>query len=681
MKSLTFLRNNKSKYKKLSIPFSNINLKPKCFELSSKNETSKSLIAQHQDNDEYSGSISYISDIHLLHRFNENKCKTFKSKNYLIRSIAETVCNESTAITLIGGDTSSDFDVFKSFIKYLNKYNRYCDFFITLGNHELWGLHNVNFETIVKKYNEEINNIDNMYMHLVQNNLFYLENSWIEITEDELCKISTTDLRNRTRKAKLIIFGGVGFAGMNDNFNANNGIYMNVLNRADEIKESSKFLSLYSKVTKALFGKNLIVFTHMPFKDWAGDNSFHKDGIVYVNGHNHRNYFFDDGNTRIYSDNQIGYHGKNLSLKQFSINFTYDWFIDYNDGIFEISKIDYINFYRGIGEPIVFNRKFKNLFMIKRDKTYMFILKAENNNLYILNGGQIKKTNNHNLEYFYKNIVNYSKSIKEYLSKYYKFQKNISNEVRLFGGSGKTHGCIVDIDFFNHLYVNPFDNSITPYFAYSIIDKYVYKNIASLLKYKCPFLYKNYKELIKYESNENSISLYNENFLLSREYIYVNSTEIYKISRIIKGLQYITKYNIVRIWNDYLADKVAEANGKLLVQNIINSNSISTKTNNQREGIIIKNKKNHSVFKPTFSLEEKRTIRENKYKESVNNVTNGLINCTIYRGSKEKANYKCNNCGYEWSTRPDFFKDKQKYQCPNCKRVDKTNNSLTNKQI
>lgn len=80
------------------------------------------------------------------------------------------------------------------------------------------------------------------------------------------------------RGAKLIIFGGIGFAGKNSNFNANSGIYLNVLNREEEINESNNFFQLYEKVTESLKGMNLIVMTHMPLKDWAGHEKY-KDGI------------------------------------------------------------------------------------------------------------------------------------------------------------------------------------------------------------------------------------------------------------------------------------------------------------------------------------------------------------------------------------------------------------------
>lgn len=49
-----------------------------------------------------------------------------------------------------------------------------------------------------------------------------------------------------------------------EEFNADNGVYMNVLNRAQEKKESSKFLNLYEEVTSSLANRNLIVLSHMP---------------------------------------------------------------------------------------------------------------------------------------------------------------------------------------------------------------------------------------------------------------------------------------------------------------------------------------------------------------------------------------------------------------------------------
>ena len=550
---------------------------PKEFETTDKYEvaTIDNLLLNHPEDDDYSGKVAYITDIHLLHRLDAFKCKTPDDVDYVIRTIAKTLGEQAAGVNLIGGDTSSDFEIFKMFISNLSAYARKGHFFFTLGNHELWGLNGENLYSIIDKYKATLEEKGKGKMHLVQNNLFYLDYEWKGISEEELSSISLEDLRNKTRSAKVIIFGGIGFAGMNDEFNADNGIYMDVLNRNGERKASTKFLALYEKVTEALKGRNLIILTHMPMRDWGGADMHAKEGFVYVNGHSHRNYFYDDGAKRIYADNQVGYRGRRLSFKTVAVNFNFDWFSDYKDGIYEITKEDYENFYRGIGEGLTFNRQYEKLYLIKRDKTYMCLMQTPKGSMLILNGGSIRKAGNHSLEYFYENMVKYSKSVRLFLSKYDNSQKLVSSEVKKFGGDGTIHGSIVDIDFYNHLYLNPLDGSITTYFAYSMVDKYVYENLPSLLRCECPKLYENYVKLLgQQNSGANTLVVVNRNLPISKKRIYVDSTEMYKISRILKGLQFTTKYNIVRLWNDAVVADASEESGKLIVSGIIDPNSM-----------------------------------------------------------------------------------------------------------
>ena len=556
----------------------------KCFEVVDKNETitSNELLTEHPEDSDYTGKISYITDIHLLHRLEAYKCKTPEDVNYVLRAIAKTICNQATGINLIGGDTSSDFGIFEFFIKYLVAYRKIGDFFFTLGNHELWGLNGDELSVIIKKYNNLLEEHGQNRMHLVHNNLFFnVGSQWIELTEEELSKTSFEELREKTREAKVTIFGGVGFAGMNEEFNAKDGIYMDVLDREREAFESNKFLMLYEKVTNILKDKNLVVLTHMPMKDWGGCDIHAKNGIVYINGHSHRNFFYDDGNKRIYADNQVGYKGKKLSLKQVSIDFNYDWFADYKDGIHEINKHDYEKFYRGIGECLTFNRQYEKLYLIKREGTYMFFMKTPKGSTLILNGGAIKKAGKHSLDYFYENMVNYSKSVSMFLSKYDTFQKKVSSEIKKIGGDGRIHGSIIDIDFYNHLYLNPLDGSITPYFAYSMVDKFVYDNIPSLLKHQCPKIFENYEKEIEQQDINNSLVILNKSLKITKNEYYVNSTEMYKISRILKGLQFTTKYNIIRLWNDEIIADASEENGRLIVSGIIDPDFMTKEVINE----------------------------------------------------------------------------------------------------
>lgn len=533
------------------------------FELNTMNDY---MICRTKDED-YTDNISYVTDIHLLHRCVAWKCETYDDMLYITKLIAKEIGNDETRIQLIGGDITSDYGLYETFIYTLNRYRLNKKVFLTLGNHELWPFFGTNLNEIVEKYRKLITENN---MMLVHNNLYYIEQFSIkEISTTELENIDDNELRKKMRCAKLIIFGGIGFSGQNQEFNANQGIYKKILDREQEIIESKKFDVLYKKVSRSLFDKNVIILTHMPMKDWSSHNDIIK-GFVYISGHNHRNYYFDDGNMRIYADNQIGYNQKKVHMKYLFINMNYDWFSDYNDGIYVIKREDYINFYRGIGERCTLNREFKKLYMLKRDGTYLFLINSSGENLQILNGGSIKKVGKHSLQYFYDNLNKYAQSVKMFLSQFDEFQKNVSKEVKSIGGKGSIHGSIVDIDFYSHLYLNPFDGNVIPYFAYSMTDKYVYENLPSLLKSKCPELYSNYEQ--KYINNKNNgvLAPVNNNFVITSKAIYVRDTEMYRVSRVLKGLQFTSKYNIVRIWNDNVVEDSSIENGRLIVSEIIN---------------------------------------------------------------------------------------------------------------
>lgn len=560
------------------------------------------------DDTDYSSKISYITDLHLLHRFQNYCCETYSDVIFVLRKIIECISSESRDVCFVGGDVSSDYLFFRLFVKELKQNSPYKDFFFCLGNHELWPFNGKTISEIIDEYR---NCLSDVGFHLVQNNIFYYANWKVnEITEQELASITIEELREKTRDASYIVFGGIGFSGNNPLFNANNGIYRDVLNRKEEIYETNKFYNLYKKVAEALFDKNVIVLTHMPVTDWSNDGII--DNFIYINGHNHRNYFFDDGLKRIYSDNQIGYRGKNISMKHISTNFGYDWFVDYSDGIYEITREDYVKFYRGIGETVTLNRDYEKLILIKRSKTYMFLLYAFNGKLYILNGGSIKSANCYTPDYFYDNLVNYAESVKCFLSEYETYQKNISSEIKAIGGSGTIHGSIIDIDFFNHLYVNPLDWSVTPYYALDITCKYVYKNIASLLKYQCPSFYKKYKEEIVKKENANRLLLVKKDSIITDKTIFVPELEIYRISRVLKGLQFTTKYNVVRLWNDVFTGKASKDNGELIVSNILYPDRASIMHTSNKKTVHKPQPKPNNEPISTFKEEDSKIAQQGK---------------------------------------------------------------------
>ena len=536
-------------------------------------ESSKYYLEERDFEDDTKQQVSYITDIHMLHLIANNNCISKEDADYVIRKTVDNLIESSTRINLIGGDIASDKIVLSDFINELKVKGEHKKFFVTLGNHELWDFAGHNLDDIVNRYkNFYYSGYHNIF--LVHNNLYYIEGRYgdvKEITEEELEKIDRNELREKVRRATLIIFGGLGFAGKNEEFNADSEIYRNTLDRDEEIIESEKFNSLYNKVADALYDKNVIILTHNPKTDWSGNNEV-VDGFVYVNGHRHRNYFYDDGISRIYADNQVGYYQKNARFKKILLEVNFNYFSDYEDGIHEISRDDYEAFYRGIQQSIRITRDFKKLYMLKKDGNYMFIMEMKSGKLDILNGAAIKSAN-HSIDYYYNNLTNYSNSIKLFLSKYDEYQKILSNEIKKFGGNGKIHGCIIDVSSeifpLNHIFINPLDAKITPYFAYSTTEKYVYKNLISLLKNKCPNLYLNYQKIIDENKNNNAIVPFYNSLEISNRSTFVADTEMYRISRIIKGLQYTTEYNIVRLWSDSIIGDPSEEKGKKIVKSIL----------------------------------------------------------------------------------------------------------------
>ena len=241
---------------------------------------------------------------------------------------------------------------------------------------------------IIEKYKQVI---EENGMYLLQNELLYkkADNRLYKISYNELMSKTIEEIRKQIESTRLVILGGIGFSGYNNEFNANQGIYRNTLSRKQEIDETYKFEKMYGTVLPCIKDKNTIILTHMPKKDWCQSPELYKD-FVYVNGHTHRNEFYDDGYFRIYADNQVGYKNRDIYLKNFLLDNEYDCFSDYNDGIHEISAMQYNDFYRGKNIRMNFTRETNILYMLKKKGYYCFIHKAKSNSLAILNGGSLK---------------------------------------------------------------------------------------------------------------------------------------------------------------------------------------------------------------------------------------------------------------------------------------------------
>lgn len=522
--------------------------------------------------------ICYASDLHINHKL-MNKFSKSLNEEELTRYF-ENIINEfknsipsftlNSRILLIG-DLSFNFETFKLFFTIYRKQISNNTFFI-LGNHELWDKNlikkNKNVEKIIDDYRQFLLKFENPIL-LLENQVFFPYSEKYLWDKNDILNSSKEEIRKEFLHNGFCIFGGIGYAGLNSNFNYNNGIYRNApLDRKDEIYRSNIVDKIHKKLKECISDKKVIFATHMPKSDWSNDE--YVSNWVYLNGHTHKNVYIEDNTKTVYADNQIGYNNKPFTFKYFAIENYYNPFEEYNNGIYEITRDDYKDFYYGLGKRIDFNRRYEKLYMIKRNNIYCFLIQIKKyGTLKLLNGGSIKNIGEYSLQYLYDNLHKYSIAVKNFLAEYNNIQQKVSNFIKSIGGSGRIHGCIVDIDFFNHIYINPIDGKMTPYFAYSIVEKYVYENLVSLLKYNLPDLYINFvnsndKQLMQTLSTE---------LTESKKSKLVYDTEIYKISRIVNGLQYTLKYNIVRLWNDKFLDESNSINlGKEIVTSIINDN-------------------------------------------------------------------------------------------------------------
>lgn len=545
--------------------------------LSAENENVTPAMILHETDLDFSGydadlwdnslRVYYISDIHLNYKLQKAfpKYATAKEAECYIQQLVWKMTENidvrarRSSYLLIAGDISSSLSVSQLFYSALIKRWEREKIIVVLGNHELWACDAElqksqanNVDEVVSQYQEMSKTLGITFLY---NDLLVLRNVTAHykkatvIPEDKLRDINIDALSKECSNSSLVIMGGVGFSGLNQEFNASNRIYRNtVTSIKDDISHTKRFEYIYKKLKQAAGNERIIILTHTPKENWSEEE--YQPGWIYVNGHTHRNEYYCSYEKTVYADNQIGYSNTSIGLKHFCLSGNYDIFKNYLDDIYEITREQYIDFNRGQNITMTFNRTGK-IHMLKNQNIYCFIYEdPRTQKLYLLNGGAIKCLDHKDLSYYYEMLPYYSVAIKSMLSGYNQALKFVANAVKKIGGFGTVHGCIVDIDTFNHIYLNPLDGSITPYYALSIVEKYFYDNVDILLEKHRPDLLSNY---IKYlESSHEAKPLLEGKKSASAVDIsrFVSETCMYEPSRIMKQLQHLTEANVVRIWDD-----------------------------------------------------------------------------------------------------------------------------------
>lgn len=516
--------------------------------------------------------IFYISDLHLDHKLKKHFPDsgteleiTCFIKKFVERIFsAEKTCHHSDYLCVLG-DVSCSLGICKLFYEavtelWVNLHGEYCygetssSIVVILGNHEVWhydfehlrSKRNALLPQIVRQYRDLCKDLGIIFLH---NELLVAGSGYEIISEQKIQKLSSEELKEICRGHSLMIYGGLGFSGLCENFNASHGIYRETIpSIAEDFDESQKFKEGYNKILSVLEKDKVIVLSHTPKENWCTEP--YNPNWIYVSGHTHRNTFTCDESKTVYADNQLGYRPENAGLKYFELCKFTDSLRFYPDGIHEITREEYLQFNRGKGIVITFNRKEGRILCIKREKIMVFLwLNRASNVLYLLVGGAITKLKHQEIEYYYENLAFYVAGVRHLLRPLHERLKAVSGEVRKIGGSGKIHGSIVDVDFYTHISIDPNTGKLQFYNAESVGARTTYPELGTLLQEHRPDLYYN---LLAHQ--KEGIVLFKNSELSVKGFS--NDTKIYSDSRILKDIQHLLDSGVIRRWEERVMDLV-----------------------------------------------------------------------------------------------------------------------------
>lgn len=538
------------------------------------------------------GKFFYITDLHLESQLGLTGMTTDEIKGKVAQKVDEmlgglNIEDMADGVLLIGGDVADSEEVAKIFYDAV-LFRFHGPIIFVLGNHELWdGCTYANGKSRQKRSIDEVVTAYKQFnktkfgfeakMYCLENEvLVCYKNSMYRnsdkfgvgrktagmprgglcvLTEEMLLNSDCDDLREFFDECSMIVLGGLGFCGLNPRYNADTALFRDRVSREEDIERSKRFRAVYNRVMSCASDKRVVVLTHTQMEDWTTDA--HNKGWVYVNGHTHQNGLVktEDGVTVLY-DNQVGYKPKKWHLNQFSLERYYDPFEAWADGIYRITPQQYMDFNAGRGIQMEYFRQQGDIYALKQKGIYMFMLQ-HGISLYLLRGGQ-KLNVFHGLEYYAANLEKYVKKIQAAFRPYRNALDKIAAEVKRFGGSGYVHGSIVDIDYYNHIYLDPFDGYLMPYFAVDVTDRREFRSVQELLESSpIPALGSDGKPLLSAYTkllDAGGVSILaptvKEDALAVVPMEVLDEKNIYAPSRVMKSIQYLLDKGVVRVWND-----------------------------------------------------------------------------------------------------------------------------------
>ena len=519
----------------------------------------------------------YMSDLHLDHKIMKRLGSEASDADIddFIRNLNISIGPDRSEqyfhFNLFAGDTSFEPNVAAFFYDGINGMSgNPWGTFAVLGNHELWA------KRPGESVREFADRMDKLWpIQLLQNDVVFInwdnKGYWREKwsllepkkhSYDEIMGLSDSEVRKLCERSVAIIVGGMGFSGYDPVWNASSGMYNGTVTPEEDLRETVIFESLYDRMAKIAGDMSVIVLTHTPKHCWS--RKPYVKGWTYVNGHTHHNSCTDVDGARIYSDNQIGYH-RDLNLikfKSFAYECSHDIFEHFSDGIHRISHQEFVDFHHSKAINCSITRE-GTIYMLKNRGYYMFIFRNKEGKLLQMKSGKLSKLNNKNIDYYLQMMPKYVECVRRFLKPYSEYQQGIARVVKGFTGDGRIHGCIVDIDYYNHLYVNPFDGTVTPYFAEDKVSKWVYPSVRALLKDKAPYKLSKLDDMYPEQPDEdtsesdpqdNVRALFkpSDDDAPGSEITYVADQEIYGASLLIYEFQRTEFNHIIRVWDEDL---------------------------------------------------------------------------------------------------------------------------------
>lgn len=538
------------------------------------------------------GKFFYITDLHLESQLGLTGMTVDEIKGNVAQKVDEmlgglNIEDLADGVLLVGGDVADSEEVAKIFYDAV-LFRFHGPIIFVLGNHELWdGCTYANGKSRQKRSIDEVVTAYKQFnktkfgfeakMYCLENEvLVCYKNSMYRnsdkfgvgrktagmprgglcvLTEEMLLNSDCDDLREFFAECSMIVLGGLGFCGLNPRYNADTGLFRDRVSREEDVECSKRFRAVYDRVVSCADNKRVVVLTHTQMEDWTTDAP--NKGWVYVNGHTHQNGLVktEDGVTVLY-DNQVGYKPKKWHLNQFSLERYYDPFEAWADGIYRITPQQYMDFNAGRGIQMEYFRQQGDIYALKQKGIYMFMLQ-HGIGLYLLRGGQ-KLNVFHGLEYYAANLEKYVEKIQAAFRPYRNALDKIAAEVKRFGGSGYVHGSIVDIDYYNHIYLDPFDGYLMPYFALDVTDRREFRSVRELLE-SSPIpalggdgrpLLSAYTKLLDAGGISILAPTVKEAALAVVPMEILDERNVYAPSRVMKSIQYLLDKGVVRVWND-----------------------------------------------------------------------------------------------------------------------------------